>query len=624
MKTRFFIAAMASMLLAGCSQESFVGDPTTEGPKTGTLTNAITLGGESANITRAAVGGSAAATMLGNEFRVLGTVTKGGSTITEFDNYVVKYDDTNIGQTDADGNLLDSTNVYGWYYLGLTTKPDGATQYIKYWDLNATKYDFVAFSGIDDSRKVASTQSNTFDVTRTSMQKMFVSDKVTANYTGSEGVMYGDKVGFTFSRVAARMRIGFYETVPGYAVANLRFYFDGDLLTTDPRKAKDDVKVNAAFPADGQYTITYTTKNVAMTNLAEGGNKDISYNFGKLQYQNAENADLKISADGQAGVVDAGNGEAKFLSTSSALPTWAKGAATLDGEAVAMSDWQSIMPYPSYGAKDTDDKYINRRLTIRVDYDLVPLGGGSVIHVYNASAVVPYEWTSWKPNYAYTYIFKISDQTSGQQIPPYIDPEKDTDGDGIPDYEDPDDDGDGIPDDEDPDHHEPTPDDPDIENVPEPDTENPNPKHPAVSPIVFDAYVSNITDFNQETITGMTDLGGNAITTYSATSKITDAAEYAVGEKITVSSPSHGRWGVVYSSTVITEKQLMTSNTFSYQFIAGEAADGKTIDENSTYSAEFEVEQPGYYIVWLRYLPTGSVDIESNYVDYFKVIKTHE
>ena len=49
-----------------------------------------------------------------------------------------------------------------------------------------------------------------------------------------------------------------------------------------------------------------------------------------------------------------------------------------------------------------------------------------------------------------------------------------------------------------------------------------------------------------------------------------------------------------------------------------------TIDQNGTTDAQFKVEQAGYYIVWLRYLPTGLADEDANYVDVFKIVKTVE
>jgi len=49
-----------------------------------------------------------------------------------------------------------------------------------------------------------------------------------------------------------------------------------------------------------------------------------------------------------------------------------------------------------------------------VDYTLLATDGSKEeIKVYGAKAFVPAIYAQWKPNYAYTYIFKISDNTNG-------------------------------------------------------------------------------------------------------------------------------------------------------------------------------------------------------------------
>lgn len=53
-------------------------------------------------------------------------------------------------------------------------------------------------------------------------------------------------------------------------------------------------------------------------------------------------------------------------------------------------------------------------LTLCVDYTLVADDGSNEeIHVYGAKAIIPAIYAQWKSNYAYTYIFKISDNTNG-------------------------------------------------------------------------------------------------------------------------------------------------------------------------------------------------------------------
>ena len=53
-------------------------------------------------------------------------------------------------------------------------------------------------------------------------------------------------------------------------------------------------------------------------------------------------------------------------------------------------------------------------LELRIDYTLESIdGSGEEIKVYGATAFVPAIYAAWKSNYAYTYIFKISDNTNG-------------------------------------------------------------------------------------------------------------------------------------------------------------------------------------------------------------------
>ena len=83
--------------------------------------------------------------------------------------------------------------------------------------------------------------------------------------------------------MGAQMRIGFYETVPGYAVKDLVFYFIGA-----PSGSKE-VGVGAAFPTSGKYTVNYDdATNAAKVTFAGDGNAlAFSNTFGKLDYTSA-------------------------------------------------------------------------------------------------------------------------------------------------------------------------------------------------------------------------------------------------------------------------------------------------------------------------------------------------
>ena len=570
-KIMFFIAA-ATAIFASCTNEDVVSGSLSEAEVTNA--NAINFAGGSNNVTRANdVTGSEAAALLGNSFRVYGVIKNGDTETPVFDNYIVDY----LGGT---GGAEDETNTNGWSYLGQTSCGIApATQSVKYWDLAAPEYNFVAISGLPNDTRIASATENTISVDQSNLGQIFVSDRVTARYQASatgetSNAQYGKgPVTFTFKRLAARVRFGIYETVPGYAVKGVKFYYDDNYLAQAGTSTKTVAGLRGKFPVSGDVVVKYDANNRVLADF-QGTETANNFQFGELEYTTAASSLETGGYMKEDGTVDA-LGDASFLSTSSAAPTFAKKDAVLDGQPVTNSAWQTVIPFASNDVN----------LVLRVDFTLVSLDGvGTPIEVKGASAVVPVSYAQWKPNFAYTYVFKISDKTNGTTGTPNPNPV-------------------------------------------DPDDENPNPD-PGVDPglyaITFDAVVSAVEDYTQETITGVTDLGGDAITTYSATSDVTNAGEYKVGETIIVSSISHGEWKVAYSATEPTEKSVNDNNTYVYTSIGGTPAEGQTIEQASTTSAQFKVEAAGYYIVWLRYLPTGLEDLPGNYVDVFKVVKTVE
>jgi hypothetical protein len=52
-------------------------------------------------------------------------------------------------------------------------------------------------------------------------------------------------------------------------------------------------------------------------------------------------------------------------------------------------------------------------LTLKCDYVLKSLDDVDEIHVTGATATIPADYTKWAPNTAYTYLFKITDNTNG-------------------------------------------------------------------------------------------------------------------------------------------------------------------------------------------------------------------
>ena len=145
---KYLIFAASALVLASCSSDDFLG----ENPgNVQNATTAINFGGGTGKITRANSEGEAAATLLENNFVVVGfkgNATEAANTNLVFDHYNVNYV-TGTANTTA-------SNTKGWEYVGQDQAVHGAqgklaaektkTQTIKYWDNSCTSYDFLAFS----------------------------------------------------------------------------------------------------------------------------------------------------------------------------------------------------------------------------------------------------------------------------------------------------------------------------------------------------------------------------------------------------------------------------------------------------------------------------------------------
>jgi hypothetical protein len=144
----------------------------------------------------------------------------------------------------------------------------------------------------------------------------------------------------------------------------------------------------------------------------------------------------------------------------------------------------------TYAGSPADNYYViylpnetNGNLNLRVDFTLESIDGSKEeIVVKNAKAQVPSIYTTWKPGFAYTYLFKISDNTNGRTG--VYDPTQDDDA-----------------------------------------TINSDPA--GLYPITFDAMVVNAEDGDntQETITTV---ATPSITTYQNGSKVVNNDEYTV------------------------------------------------------------------------------------------------
>ena len=407
MKRNYLLAtALAIMTLASCSENDYVGD---QQALTSAGDGAITFGFDVPNPTRA--GGATAATALGDQFIVWGekgeeasgaayTADDAGDDTHQlvFQNYVVNYTSNSAYTT--------TSNTKDWEYVGITpgystyvSPAAGETQTIKYWDYSASNYVFTAFSAKQEdlsSGKVTVTKVTSktdgnmvydkgYTVTLAAdatPSKLYFSDRqvLTATGAGTDRTAvnkYGGNVTLTFRNATSQIRVGMYETIPGYGVKIKKFYY-----------------VDNATPSFGTMATEYTTNFAAnVPNLKAGSAVTLNvtyYNDGARVNQ------PKIGVVGSAAnyITMDGTGLAAnaTLGTSASSPTYNNGDA-----------YTTVFP------QESNDK----SLKLKLDYQLFNTTTGETINVNGATAEVPANYLQWMPNFKYTYIFKISDNTNG-------------------------------------------------------------------------------------------------------------------------------------------------------------------------------------------------------------------
>lgn len=408
---KYYLLAVTLAALVSCSSDDFVGNdsPTVEN-NTG---EAIAFGFDVPTPTRAGdLLAADAATKLQNQFVVYGikhASAEDGSATNDkvvFQNYVVNYTANTAG--------TQLSNTHNWEYVSQTPYAASivspaitGSQAIKYWDYSAAQgYTFYAIASKND---MSTTPNPLVTVSKTTtgttvydkgysvaiksgatLDNLFVSDRTPVAKTA-----YNKPVLLTFRNFGTRVRVGFYETIPGYTVTIDKFYIDADASTTaEPATAPvvsfekmDVAKTNFAASLQN-ISLTPTTSNTLNVSYYDGDNGPL--NQAKVTPSN--DVDYNYSLELGSGVVGTP------LATSSATPTWDK------------TDGLYTTVYPCSDVANP--------MLIKVDYTLTAEdGGGETIEVKGANVVVPTQYVQWKSNFAYTYLFKISDKTNGKTDP---------------------------------------------------------------------------------------------------------------------------------------------------------------------------------------------------------------
>ena len=392
MKKNLFFAAIAITALASCSSNDYVGDLSPQ--DLGGTNGAINFNMNTAAITRAS--GLAAAAALDNQFIVWGEKNESGGTAVSvpsansvFPNYQVNW---------VDHAQSTTSNSSGWEYVGYTHSSTSSTddyktnirpslseaQTIKYWDMSALNYVFTAVSALKDDIKtgkvqISKTLSGTneyakgYTITVTAdadFDHLYFADRniITAGYGTSPVTM-------NFRNLLSQIRVGFYETIPGYDVSAIKFY------STD-------------FNDENEFKVSSTSCfGATVDNLKPGANNlTVTYNDGSVNASLQNRPVVSTSGDRQTTITLGQNFNllttSSVMETSSAQPTWETSGGTY------------TKVFPREG--------VTTDMTLRVKYTLYNSSSGETIDI-TGTAVVPGEYLQWKPNYKYSYLFKLTD-----------------------------------------------------------------------------------------------------------------------------------------------------------------------------------------------------------------------
>lgn len=417
MKKTYLFLVSAAMIFAGCTNDEYLGNAEDVQNTNG----AIMFSPKRALATRADQVGATAAATLGGNFIVEGTkgteAADAPSSTVVFDNYLVAYTENTAGNTES--------NTHNWEYVGkeagTTLVPaatwnalhagstDAKSQTIKYWDYSTDQYDFIAYStgtatavtGVPTAGQVQVTRIAT-GTTLSSAAYSFTAPSVdelkqiyVTDITPVKKAAYSNVVTLKFKNLTSKIRMGIYETVPGYSVSNVQFYVD------DATKLNADVSANkATLFSDNNTTsgiATSGTVAVYYPHIGTGNASEADYNKASVTVTAGSTKTSTMGFGDLADFASAESHEATGSYIGRSLST-----ATMAGDKT-QAYYQNVIPTTA-----------GVTLTLRVNYTLTSIdGSGETINVYGAKAVVPATYTKWQPNYAYTYIFKISDNTNG-------------------------------------------------------------------------------------------------------------------------------------------------------------------------------------------------------------------
>lgn len=396
MKKYLFIAASA-LALASCSSEDFVG---TEGGNVENGANkAINFSGNAGKITRATANTGTAAEMLDGQFRIYGVKKMSETQIVSVFNEYSVWDVANKNTTTSNTDGWEYVGAKGTTGLGRGNISLAQNQTIKYWDYSAPEYHFVAGSPISNFKYTLAPGKDIESATITGL-----AGHINANETGQglethpvyiadpkvvKNTEYKNAVQFSFKRQQAMVRVGFYETIPGYSIHNVNFYDAEGTVSNGNNIILTSGTANYFVGGSNvEGTITYnwagTTPSYTYAYSETSLTKNKNWYAGKLSTLATTSAGNKIDLkDGTK--MELLWGTDKDMST---------------------NGYFTVIPTPSATTAAP--------ILIKCNYELISDdGSGETIKVTGATAAIPAAFSKWEANTRYTYLFKISDNTNG-------------------------------------------------------------------------------------------------------------------------------------------------------------------------------------------------------------------
>lgn len=415
--------------------------------------------------------------------------------------------------------------ISSWFYEGLgntpgyykasggnSIQPLQTSQALKFWDKSAAVHNFFAYApyfghqaGVTSN--VSLTESAGQNVLTYSKLSAFYTDPVEqtagANITWAGGypanpaynneilnaneglyaaqsvakAQYDQDVPLTFRHLNAKIKVAFYEQIPGYKVELLDLVpaAEATAIHNATGKASSLTSDKALIPATGGYqgiALSPATKEQAIVTTASehtvvqpSGGKPLPsyYTLAKTIATDVKTDGSGVTSDASISFADGSSDNAnlrfqKAASNTALLgyggssyttisETSGTGASVLNTTYYTLPNWDPMLNsglggyMTQYYTADYTTQHVseNTGYTLHVSYKLVPEDGSDPDIVYDARVWVAPEYCHWQAGKQYTYVFRITQYTNGTTDPYVTSNKMFNDGDDHDPYVDPDD-----------------------------------------------------------------------------------------------------------------------------------------------------------------------------------------